>query len=91
MKSPIYCPPVADSRVDLSPFKGRLIAKMLLIMRLTTVFLLATALQISAKGLSQKISVSGKKLPLEKVFSSIEEQSGYSFLYKYNEDRKSVV
>ncbi len=54
-------------------------------MRLTTIFLLATALQISAKGLSQKISVSGKKLPLEKVFSSIEEQSGYSFLYKYND------
>jgi TonB-linked SusC/RagA family outer membrane protein len=54
-------------------------------MRLTTIFLLATALQISAKGLSQKISISGKKLPLEKVFASIEEQSGYSFIYKYND------
>ena len=56
-------------------------------MRLTTIFLLATALQISAKGLSQKISVSGRQLPLEKVFSSIEEQSGYSFVYKYNDLR----
>ncbi|HEX3933840.1 MAG TPA: carboxypeptidase-like regulatory domain-containing protein, partial [Puia sp.] len=54
-------------------------------MRLTTIFLLATALQISAKGISQKISISGKKLSLEKVFASIEEQSGYSFIYKYND------
>lgn len=54
-------------------------------MRLTTIFLLASALQISAKGLSQKISISGKKLPLEKVFAVIEEQSGYSFIYKYND------
>jgi len=92
MKSPIYCAPVADNRTQLSPYKGRLFAKMLLIMRLTTIFLLATALQISAKGLSQKVSVSGKKLPLEKVFSSIEEQSGYSFVYKYNDlaDTKPV-
>ncbi|HTI07506.1 MAG TPA: TonB-dependent receptor plug domain-containing protein, partial [Puia sp.] len=85
MKSTIYNVPVAASSARLSPFKGGLFAKMLWIMRLTTVFLLATALQISAKGLSQKISVSGKKLPLEKVFSSIEEQSGYSFVYKYND------
>jgi TonB-linked SusC/RagA family outer membrane protein len=54
-------------------------------MRLTTIFLLATALQISAKGISQKISISGNQLPLEKVFASIEEQSGYSFIYKYND------
>ncbi len=71
--------------VELIPFKGRLLAKTLLIMRLTTIFLLATALQVSARGLSQKISISGKKLPLEKVFASIEAQSGYSFIYKYND------
>ena len=71
--------------VELFPSRGKLLAKTLLIMRLTTIFLLATALQISAKGLSQKISITGKKLPLEKVFASIEEQSGYSFIYKYND------
>ena len=71
--------------VEHFPFRGKLLAKTLLIMRLTTIFLLATALQISAKGLSQKISITGKKLPLEKVFASIEEQSGYSFIYKYND------
>jgi TonB-linked SusC/RagA family outer membrane protein len=71
--------------VEAFPARGKLLAKTLLIMRLTAIFLLATALQISAKGLSQKISISGKKLPLEKVFASIEEQSGYSFIYKYND------
>ena len=71
--------------VGLFPSRGKLLAKTLLIMRLTTIFLLATALQISAKGVSQKISISGKKLPLEKVFATIEEQSGYSFIYKYND------
>ena len=62
---------------------------MLLIMRLTTIFLLATALQISAKGVSQKISISGKKLSLEQVFATIEQQSGYSFVYKYNDLQRS--
>jgi len=71
--------------VGLFPSRGKLLAKTLLIMRLTAIFLLATALQISAKGVSQKISISGKKLPLEKVFATIEEQSGYSFIYKYND------
>ena len=71
--------------VGLFPSRGKLLAKTLLIMRLTTILLLATALQISAKGVSQKISISGKKLPLEKVFATIEEQSGYSFIYKYND------
>ena len=54
-------------------------------MRLTTIFLLATALQISAKGLSQKVSITGKSLPLEKVFATIEAQTVYSFIYKYND------
>ena len=84
MESLTLCTP-ASGGVEIFPSKGRLLAKTLLIMRLTTIFLLATALQISAKGVSQKISISGKKLPLEKVFASIEEQSGYSFIYKYND------
>src|SRR5258708_12568978 len=73
------------SGVQLPPSKRGLPGKMLLIMRLTTIFLLATALQISAKGISQKISISGKNMPLEKVFASIEGQSNYPFLYKYND------
>lgn len=53
-------------------------------MRLTTVLLLAATLQVSATGFGQGISISGKKLSLEKVFASIEEQTHYSFVYKYN-------
>jgi hypothetical protein len=49
------------------------IAKTLLIMRLTTILLLAATLQVSATGFGQGISISGKKLSLEKVFASIEE------------------
>jgi TonB-linked SusC/RagA family outer membrane protein len=75
--------------VELFPSGRRLLAKTLLIMRLTTIFLLATALQISAKGLSQKVSISGRNLPLEKVFTTIEEQTGYSFVYKYNDLRQA--
>lgn len=58
-------------------------------MRLTTVLLLAATLQVSATGFAQGISLSGKKLSLEKVFASIEEQTHYSFVYKYNALRQT--
>jgi TonB-linked SusC/RagA family outer membrane protein len=61
------------------------IAKMLLIMRLTPVLLLAATLHVSAKGSSQNISLSGKKISLERVFSVIEQQTRFSFVYKYND------
>jgi len=88
MKSSSLCTPRYNG-VQLPPSKGGLLAKTLLIMRLTTIFLLAAALQISARGISQKISITGKNMPLEKVFASIEGQSNYSFLYKYNDLRES--
>jgi len=84
MNSPIFCSPLYNGRQTPAPQRG-LFAKTFLIMRLTTFLLLATALQISATGLSQKISISGKNMSLEKVFSSIEKQSNYSFLYRYND------
>ena len=61
------------------------IAKMLLIMRLTAVLLLAATLHVSAKGSAQNISLSGRNLSLERVFSSIEQQTHFSFVYKYND------
>jgi TonB-linked SusC/RagA family outer membrane protein len=66
------------------------IAKMLLIMRLTPVLLLAASLHVSAKGSSQNISVSGKKLSLERVFSVIEHQTRFSFVYKYNDIQETL-
>ena len=55
--------------------------KTLLVMKLTAIFLLATALQISAAGLSQKISLSVKETSLGKVFREIKKQTDYVFFY----------
>ncbi|WP_158267054.1 SusC/RagA family TonB-linked outer membrane protein [Chitinophaga niastensis] len=50
-------------------------------MRLTTILLLAGILHVSAKGFSQKITLSQKNIPLSKVFAAIQQQSGLSMLY----------
>ncbi|MCS3798614.1 TonB-dependent receptor [Niastella sp. OAS944] len=56
--------------------------KTLLIMKLTAILLLATCLQVSAIGHAQKISLSEKNAPLEKVLLQIKKQSGYQFWYE---------
>lgn len=48
----------------------------LVIMLLTLVFL-----QVSAKGLSQTVSYSGKEVSLKKIFAVIEKQTKYVFFY----------
>ena len=53
----------------------------LLMMNLTAFFLMATFLQVSAGGYSQKISISLKNVPVEKLFKEIENQSEYRFFY----------
>ena len=63
------------------PWRGRR-TKTLLIMKLTAILLLATCLQVSAKGYAQKISLSEKSAPLEKVIQQIKKQSGYQFWYE---------
>ena len=54
-------------------------AKTILVMKLTTVLLLAGCLQLSAAGLAQKVSVTGENIPLKKVFREVRKQTGYSF------------
>lgn len=49
-------------------------------MKLTTIILLISLVQVSAKGYSQ-ITLNEKNAPLTKVLESIEKQSGYVFLY----------
>lgn len=49
-------------------------------MKLTFVFLTAVFLQISAKGVSQTVTLSLKNVPLLKVFQQIEKQTGFGFL-----------
>jgi len=53
----------------------------LLVMKLTTILILAAFLQVSAHGYSQTISFSGKNVPLKKVFSVIKKQTGFVVFY----------
>lgn len=59
----------------VSPQVGR-------IMKLTGILLLAAFLQVSAKGVTQTVSLSEKDAPLIKVMKAIEQQTGYAFFYK---------
>lgn len=55
--------------------------KILLIMRLTTVILIASLMQVSATSLAQKISLTKTNAPLKSVIKDIRAQSGYEFIY----------
>ena len=49
-------------------------------MRLTTVLLMASLMQVSAAGFAQKISLSEKNASLDKVLDKIYAQSGFDFI-----------
>lgn len=70
---------------------GFLSGKTFLVMKLTGLLLVA-CLQVGAKGFSQKLTINVSDAPLEKVFSLIEKQTGYFFLFKSNDlkDAKRV-
>ncbi|MBL7698552.1 MAG: TonB-dependent receptor [Chitinophagaceae bacterium] len=51
-------------------------------MKLTAIILLAFALHVGAKGVSQTVTFSGKKINLQKVFSVIEAQTGFVVFYE---------
>lgn len=55
--------------------------KTLRVMKLTAIFLLAVTLQVSAAGYSQKVTLSFREAPLEKVFREFKKQTGYLFFY----------
>jgi len=56
--------------------------KLLIIMKLTAILLCVTLLKVSAEeAKAQSITLNFRNTPIEKVFSEIERQSGYSFLY----------
>src|ERR1051325_5326878 len=56
-------------------------SKTFLVMKLTTILLFAACLQLSAAGYGQRITLSGQDMPLKKVFTEIQKQSGFSFFY----------
>jgi TonB-dependent starch-binding outer membrane protein SusC len=51
------------------------------IMKLIAVLLLGACIHVHATGYGQKISLSERDVPLEKVFKKIQEQTKYKFLY----------
>ncbi|MBB5440079.1 TonB-linked SusC/RagA family outer membrane protein [Pedobacter sp. AK017] len=56
--------------------------KIWLIMRLTTVILIAAIMQVSAAGFAQKITISKTNAPLEAVIKELRLQSGYDFVVR---------
>jgi hypothetical protein len=53
------------------------------VMRLTALLMIVGYLHSSANGYSQTVSFSGKNVPLQTVFASIEKQTGLSFFFNY--------
>lgn len=53
-------------------------------MRLITIILLATFMQVNAAGFAQKISMSKSNAPLKSVLKELRPQSGYNFVYTDN-------
>lgn len=57
--------------------RQRLLTKILLVMKLTTLLLTVAFMTVQAKGVSQSVTLSGKNISLEKVFETIRTQTGY--------------
>ncbi|RQP19353.1 MAG: hypothetical protein EAS52_02545, partial [Parapedobacter sp.] len=55
--------------------------QLLLVMRITTLFVLLGFLHVSATSLSQTITLHAKRQPIEDVFAAIEKQTGYWVMY----------
>lgn len=68
--------------------------KILLIMRLTTVILITSLMQVSAASFGQRITLEQRNAPLSAVLKEIRKQSGFDFYYDFNkipkDDRVSV-
>lgn len=51
------------------------------IMRLTVIIMTTMLIQVSAKGLAQKVTLSEKNAPLLQIFNQLSNQTGYDFFY----------
>ncbi len=73
--------------MDLTPlcpsgYRRRTTIKLLLIMKLLSVFILGICMQVSASGNAQKVNLSEKEASLQKIFKQIHRQTGYQFFYE---------
>ncbi|WP_166437240.1 SusC/RagA family TonB-linked outer membrane protein [Niastella caeni] len=50
-------------------------------MKLTSILMLGACMQVAARVHSQTVTYSGKNVPLEKIFTVVEKQTGYVFFY----------
>lgn len=55
--------------------------KIFRVMKITAFLLLVAALQVSAKGFGQSVTLNLKNASLQKAINEIEKQTGYSFVY----------
>ena len=55
--------------------------KLLFVMKLSAILILSTALHVSATSFSQNVTISDRKIKLEKVFRLISRQTGYEFIF----------
>jgi TonB-linked SusC/RagA family outer membrane protein len=60
---------------------GSCTAKILLVMKLTTLLLITVILHVSASAVAQKITLAEKNVPLDKVLDQINSQTGYDFVF----------
>jgi len=61
--------------------KRGLFKKIMRIMNISIFLITVACLQVSADGFAQSVTVSGENVPIEKIFSSIKNQTGYTFWY----------
>lgn len=59
----------------------RHVPKILLIMKLITVLLIATMMQVSAASFAQKLTLKKDNISLEQLFKEIRKQTGYAVIY----------
>jgi TonB-dependent starch-binding outer membrane protein SusC len=64
-------------------------SKTVMVMKLTTIFLLGIMLQVSAKSNAQTVTYKAKNELLAKLFAEIERQTGFIFFYR-NDDIKNI-
>ena len=64
--------------------------QMLQIMKLSTIFILAAIMQVSANSYSQNVTLNETNSNLDKVFTEIRKQTGYDFLYNTRLLRNTV-
>lgn len=62
-------------------YRRRSIRETLLIMKFVAFFSLVLCMSASAKSYAQKVSLSEQNVSLEKIFSRIKKQTGYTFIY----------